>query len=187
VLLHSRERHPCVLFSDKFPVWLPFLEELELEPVMVVTWSEEHLGLIEALVPDTCMIWCGNEWHRLELGASYFGKGRVLGLVDCQLVEAVFRIAELMSIFEIVSTLTPRRIPPHWLRRGKAIHQSQVGGVTLHYKMFTHLVKGGRWHSDMMDPPEVIPRDMSTALKSLKREGIFVRRLRSSPRLVCAK
>jgi len=168
VLLHSRERRPCVLFSDKFLVWLPFLEELELDPVMVVTRSEEHLGLIEALVLDRCMIWCGNKWHRVELGASHFGEGRFLSLVDCQLVEAVFPIAESMSIFEIVSTLTPRHISPHWLRRGKAIQYSQVGGVTLHYKMFTYLVKGRRWYSDMVDPPEVIPRNMSTTLEFTK-------------------
>jgi hypothetical protein len=47
---------PVIVWGDDFPSWLLVLRELRLRTCVVVVSSELHLGLVQSLVEEDCLV-----------------------------------------------------------------------------------------------------------------------------------
>mmetsp|Transcript_23409 Transcript_23409/g.35507 ORF Transcript_23409/g.35507 Transcript_23409/m.35507 type:complete len:219 (+) Transcript_23409:2839-3495(+) len=120
-----------------FLTWIPFLDSLRLDPVMVVLRDDKHLALVEALVPDSCVIWIGTDWITALTRCPNFANRSVLGLWEGRSTPGLFQLFDKMGLSEVLSIGSPRKTPSRWFHASLLIKHDTCGGVTSTKHRFT--------------------------------------------------
>lgn len=176
-----KDKRPCVIFGDSYPSWLAFVSQLGYSPVMVVLRSEQYLSVVEASVPEGCVIWCMPDWTALIAKVPHFTGRGALSFVDGRVTQPVLDLSEVMDIHVVIGTGLSR-----WHIRGwdQVLHKTPhaaVGGVT---HTITHVVgcclQVSRTRPNVSTPdlPAHVPCDLSSVLSDVVGRGIA----RTAPR-----
>mmetsp|Transcript_23391 Transcript_23391/g.35454 ORF Transcript_23391/g.35454 Transcript_23391/m.35454 type:complete len:235 (+) Transcript_23391:520-1224(+) len=173
VLSTSVKARKCVVFGQNFLSWLPCLESLQLDLVMVILQDSRFLTLVEELVPESCIIWVGTNRVPSQTRYPNFASRSVLGLWEGGSTPAAFQLFDRMGLSEVLSIGSPRKTPSRWCYTSESVDHHACGGVTTATHRFT-------WFRTKEKPKfhEVRPsvsRDLSTVLSFQRTAQQFCR------------
>jgi hypothetical protein len=154
--------HPsCVVVAHSFPSWLFVLEELRLNPVLVVLTEDTYVAAIQQLVPSSCRILIGTAQDTSRFLSADWHRGLV-GLVDGSITSSTIALFESCGVQRIFFTQRLRRSISGWYHSNVTIPHIAVGGVSRFQLQLNVLSRTDK----MMEvpTPAIAPRDVSTVL-----------------------
>ena len=159
---------PCVVFGQRFPIWLPILKQLGYRPVLVFLREKTYIHQVEAGIPDGCIVLSGANWQVFAADLPVLHSTHA-AFVDGKPTSEVLRLSTQMTVSVVYGIGAPRgKLPDEWQLRRISVAHHHVGGVTTG----THNVVGcvhtsaSKHYLQAPVPRPVVPRDLSTVLEA---------------------
>jgi hypothetical protein len=128
-----------VLWGDDFCYWVGVIQELHLEPVVVILANLDSLDLVRATVGEACFVGLATDVEAI-LG-TLAGKCH-LGLVDGRHTKQVCSLGDSLGLTCILGTKNICWSLPGWRHNSYGFNHCEVGGVTTSSTQGVCLVRG---------------------------------------------
>jgi hypothetical protein len=129
-LASSRVLQSCIVAGASFPAWLPLLQGLGYQAMLILTRNSTVLPLIEVFTPHTCAVWCSGDWSSLVLDLALLDEPQLVGFSDVRLGPNEFRLFETLKLQWISTTWPVGGNLPTGRGTHNMVNHSAVGGVT---------------------------------------------------------
>jgi hypothetical protein len=123
----SNRREPVVLWDDEFCSWAGVVQELHLNPVVVIVAKLDAVDLVCATVGEDCFVGLATDVEAI-LG-TLSGKCR-LGLFDGRPTKQVCLLGKLLGLDCILATKNVLRGLEGWRHDSYSFKHCEVGRVT---------------------------------------------------------